>query len=270
MKLINEINTIKNLMNLKVLNEAAPGTWLDDIWKAGKSIFQKYLINKSSMDDFIRLGFNQQEFKALEKGILESPNGQLGTELKTSLNTAKNKLPVTATAEKMIIDTRIREIDNLIVQSKQAVSYGEIVNDLEQTINSFTTKDRLVIAKDRDLMSKVKKMKKLVDSLNTQSGRQLYEQISGKDVDDFIELAKNRYPNTWNKISAKYSKLGKWEKRGVVAFIVFVIYSCAKQKNCKSFYGFLDSCGKTIKNFVSGAGIELFDNGSEDDIIAPD
>ena len=42
MELINEINIIKNLMNLNVLNEAAPLAWVDEVWKAVKSIFTNF------------------------------------------------------------------------------------------------------------------------------------------------------------------------------------------------------------------------------------
>ena len=77
MELINEINTIKNLMNLEVLNEAGAGSWLDDVWMVTKDILKTFF-NKSSLESFIKNGFGAQEFKSLKKAILDRPKRQLG------------------------------------------------------------------------------------------------------------------------------------------------------------------------------------------------
>lgn len=268
MELINEINTIKNLMNLEVLNEAGPGSWLDDVWKATKGILSKY-INKSSIDSLIKDGFDEDEFKVLKNAILESSEGQLGVELKTSLKKAKEALPPTATAERLLIDTRIRQIDDLITQSTHAFKFGDFVKQLEDEMKLFTTKNKTDIARDAILMVRVNKMKDLITKLNTNAGKQLYEQISNKDVTHTINLAKTHFPNTWNRISAKYLNLPTKGKSAVIAFILFAGLSCYKQKNCKTFINFLKSMGTTLQNFVSGIGGWLFDD-ENDDIVAPD
>jgi hypothetical protein len=59
MELINEINIIKNLMNLNVLNEAAPLAWVDEVWMAVKSIFTNFGLAKSSIQKFIIKGFDE-------------------------------------------------------------------------------------------------------------------------------------------------------------------------------------------------------------------
>jgi hypothetical protein len=246
-------------MNLNVLNETGTVNWLDDVWKATKGILKNYF-EKSSLENFIRKGFVEQEFKALEKAILDSPNGKLGVDLKNSLIKVKDGLPPTATAEKLVIQTRINEIDNVILNSVKGLKYGEFVTELSNKLASFTEKNRWTIAKDKDLLTKVDGMKKVIAKLETNEGKQFYEQMSGKDVDEFIQLAKNRFPNTFQNICGKYSRLPKFAKYSVIAFIIFATVSCSKQKNCKALYKVLGKAGSTIKNLFGGAMDFIFDD----------
>jgi hypothetical protein len=258
-------------MNLKVLNEAGPGTWLDDVWKATKGILKKYF-EKSSLENFIRNGFAEQEFKALEKAILDSPNGKLGVDLKNALKRAKDALPPTATAEKLVIQTRINQIDNVILNLSKGLKYGEFVAELSNKLASFTEKNKWTIAKDKDLLTKVNGMKKVITKLETNEGREVFDQISGKDVDEFVELAKNKFPNTFQKICGKFYRLPNFAKYSVIAFIIFAGISCSKQKNCESLQSVLNTAGTSIKN-IFGMSWDLIDDnggGSNDDIVAPD
>ena len=176
MELINEINTIKNLMNLNVLNEAAPAAWIDEVWMAVKSIFTNFGLAKSSIQKFIIKGFDEKEFKALKKSILESKNGQLGVDLKTALTTAKNNLPVTSTADRLLIDTRINQIDNLI---KSIVNKKLITTTIDSLESSYPT-----LFKKKWYGSYVNQGK--IDSIQKQLMRDLKGK-SVKDIEDTIE-----------------------------------------------------------------------------------
>lgn len=203
MELINEINTIKNLMNLNVLNEAA-APWIDEVWTAVKSIFTNFRLSKSSVENFIIKGFDENQFKTLKKSILASPNGQLGVDLKTALTTAKNNLPVTSTADRLLIDTRIRQIDNLIKSIADKKLIKTTIDSLE---SSYPT-----LFKKKWYGSYVNQAR--IDSIQKQLTRDLKGK-SAKDIEDIIEkklsdaeskLSKIKNPkkNTYQKLLKRY------------------------------------------------------------------
>jgi hypothetical protein len=231
MELINEINIIKNLMNLNVLNEAAPLAWVDEVWKAVKSIFTNYRLGKSSIENFIIKGFKETEFKNLKKSILESPKGQLGVDLKTALTTAKNNLPPTATADKLLIDTRIKQIDNLIKSIPTRKFIKTTIKDLETSYptlfkkkwyGSYANQGRIdVIEKQvlRDIDGKsAKDIESILDKKLSDADTKLYNK-KGAKKSEFQKLIK-RY--------REYMIAHPWKGAGKTlsfSVLVYLLYS---------------------------------------------
>jgi fido (protein-threonine AMPylation protein) len=202
MELINEINTIKNLMSLKVLNEAAPGAWLDDVWMVTKDILKTFF-NRSSLDKFIKDGFGAQEFKPLKKAILDSPNRQLGVELKNSLTTAMNNLPETATAQRLLIATRIKQIDELM---KSVVTKKLIKNTIQDLEKSYPN-----LFQKKWYGSFVNQGK--INSITKQVTRD-FEGKSAKDIETIIEKKlSDADTKLYNKKGSKKSGFQKLIKR---------------------------------------------------------
>jgi len=234
MELINEINIIKNLMNLNVLNEAAPLAWVDEVWMAVKSIFINFGLSKGTIQKFIIKGFDEKEFKVLKKSILESKNGQLGVDLKNALTTAKNNLPVTATADKLLIETRIKQIDNLIktIASKKLIK--TTIKDLETSYptlfkkkwyGSYANQGRIdVIEKQvlRDMDGKsAKDIESILEKKLSDADAKLYNK-KGAKKSGFQKLIK-RYREYMiaHPIKGGFKTLG-----GVVSFsiLVYLLY----------------------------------------------
>jgi ElaB/YqjD/DUF883 family membrane-anchored ribosome-binding protein len=241
MELINEINIIKNLMNLNVLNEAAPLAWVDEVWMAVKSIFTNYRLGKSSIENFIIKGFKETEFKNLKKSILESKNGQLGVDLKTALTTAKNNLPPTATADKLLIETRIKQIDNLIKSIPTRKFIKTTIKDLETSYptlfkkkwyGSYANQGRIdVIEKQvlRDIDGKsAKDIESILEKKLSDADTKLYNK-KGAKKSEFQKLIK-RYREYM--IAHPWKSAGK-TLGGVVAFsiLVYLLYSFIVNSN---------------------------------------
>jgi hypothetical protein len=109
MELINEINQIKKIMGLTHLNEAASGGWLDDLFKATKSLLVNIITDKNALDSFITDGFNN--FKSLKTAITKNP--ALGKSLKSELTIARNSLPKTDPS-RLLLNARIKDIDAIL------------------------------------------------------------------------------------------------------------------------------------------------------------
>lgn len=239
MELINEINTIKNLMNLEVLNEAGAGSWLDDVWMVTKDILKTFF-NKNSLESFIKNGFGAQEFKSLKKAILDSPKRQLGVELKNSLTTAMNNLPQTATAQRLLIDTRIKQIDDLI-KSNSVVTKKLVNTTIQDLEKSYPT-----LFQKKWYGSFVNQGK--IDSITKQVMRD-FKGKSAKDIESIIEKKLSDADKILsNKKGVKKSEFQKLIKRyreymiknpgmgsaktlgGVISFsvLVYLLYGLAE------------------------------------------
>lgn len=116
MELINEINQIKKIMGLTHLNEASGG-WLDDLFRATKSLLTKTIKDKNSLSYFINEGLDK--VPALKTAIAKTP--ALGTSLKSQLKLTRDKLLPTD-PNFVLIDARIKEIDDLLTTSKDRKS----------------------------------------------------------------------------------------------------------------------------------------------------
>lgn len=202
MELINEINTIKNLMNLEVLNEAGAGSWLDDVWMVTKDILKTFF-NKSSLESFIKNGFGAQEFKSLKKAILDSPKRQLGVELKNSLTTAMNNLPQTATAQRLLINTRIKQIDDLIT-SNPLVTKKLIKNTMVDLEKSYPT-----LFQKKWYGSYVNQGK--ISSVEKQLIRE-FKGKSAKDIELSIESTLSKAESTLSKIKMPQKRKSAYQK----------------------------------------------------------
>jgi hypothetical protein len=190
MELINEINTIKNLMNLNVLNEAAAAAWVDEVWMAVKSIFTNFKLSKSSVENFIIKGFAEKEFKVLKKSILESKNGEMGKDLITALTTAKNKLPVTSTADRLLIDTRIRQIDNLIKSIANKKLITTTIDSLESSYPTLFKKKWYGSYVNQTRIDTIQKQ--VLRDMNGKSAQEIEQIIQKKLSDIDAELFKKR------------------------------------------------------------------------------
>lgn len=204
MELINEINTIKNLMNLNVLNEAAPAAWIDEVWMAVKSIFTNFRLTKSSVEKFIIKGFDEKEFKALKKSILSSPKGQIGVDLKTALTTAKNNLPVTATADRLLIDTRIKQIDNLIKSIANKKLITTTIDSLESSYPTLFKKKWYGSYVNQTRIDTIQKQ--VLRDMDGKSAQEIEKIIQKKLSDIDAELLNKRGPkkSRFQKLTKRY------------------------------------------------------------------
>lgn len=109
MELINEINQIKKMMGLNLINEA-PATWLDDLFDATKSLISKYITNKKGLAKLINDGLDDASFSVMKKKL--SQDKAFGDNLITQLEAAKNKLAKTDT-NRVLLEARIDEIKDL-------------------------------------------------------------------------------------------------------------------------------------------------------------
>lgn len=128
MELINEINQIKKIMGLTHLNEASGG-WLDDLFRATKSLLTKTIKDKNSLSYFINEGLDK--VPALKTAIAKTP--ALGTSLKSQLKLTRDKLLPTD-PNFVLIDARIKEIDDLLTTSK-----GKLKKIIKSTVDSLET-----------------------------------------------------------------------------------------------------------------------------------
>jgi hypothetical protein len=108
MELINEINQIKKIMGLSHLNEAAGG-WLDDLFKAVKSLLTTTIKDKATLKYFINQGLDS--VPTLKTAITSNP--ALGKSLKSQLTITKNSLAKTD-PNRFLINSRIKEIDAIL------------------------------------------------------------------------------------------------------------------------------------------------------------
>jgi hypothetical protein len=109
MELINEINQIKKVMGLNLINEATV-SWLDDLFTASKSLISRYVTNKDGLEKLINNGLNDVSFSVLKKKL--STDKTLGDNLIVQLRAAKKNLSKTD-PNVVLLDARIKEIKNL-------------------------------------------------------------------------------------------------------------------------------------------------------------
>lgn len=109
MELINEINQIKKMMGLNLINEATV-SWLDDLFTASKSLISKYVTNKDGLEKLINNGLNDVSFSLLKKKL--STDKTLGDNLIVQLRAAKKNLSKTD-PNVVLLDARIKEIKDL-------------------------------------------------------------------------------------------------------------------------------------------------------------
>lgn len=108
MELINEINQIKKMMGLNLINEAKV-SWLDDLFTASKSLISTYVPNKDGLKKLINNGLEDAS-SDLKKRL--SKDKLFGDNLITQLEAAKSKLKNTDT-NRVLLDARIDEIKDL-------------------------------------------------------------------------------------------------------------------------------------------------------------
>jgi hypothetical protein len=193
MELISEINQIKKIMGLNLINEAPVPSWLDDLFDASKSLISKYVTNKDGLERLINDGLDDVSFKVLKKRL--SRDKTFGDNLITQLEAAKSKLKNTD-PNRVLLDARIDEIEDLLPKSQTLKPIPTLTfKDLSLEAQSLFTKTGKKLTSDE------------VSFLNDASEK-IYNGVQKLDKKKVLILT-NQLENLGQNIENAIAKLNK-------------------------------------------------------------
>jgi len=192
MELISELNQIKKIMGLNLINEA-PVNWLDELFNASKSLISKYVTNKDGLEKLINDGLDDVSFKILKKRL--SRDKTFGDNLITQLEAAKSKLKNTD-PNRVLLDARIDEIEDLLPKSQTLKPIPTLTfKDLSLEAQSLFTKTGKKLTSDE------------VSFLNDASEK-IYNGVQKLDKKKVLILT-NQLENLGQNIENAIAKLNK-------------------------------------------------------------
>ena len=197
MELISEINQIKKIMGLNLINEA-PVNWLDELFNASKSLISKYVTNKDGLERLINDGLDDASFSLLKKKLSSDKN--FGDNLITQLEAAKSNLKNTD-PNIVLLDARIDEIEDLLPKTQIPKP------NTPKPIPTLTFKDLSLEAKS--LFTKTgKKLTSDEVSFLDDASEKIYNGVQKLDKKEVLILT-NQLENLGQNIENAIAKLNK-------------------------------------------------------------